>query len=247
MPILLSLALATGQASSLPLPDHTDIPDGFSMVLCPNQDAAKLMLDRYHDVKPAPNNHTSNIELFFAGLKATGCSQAGVEMKGTITITQVMQRKTLPLASGEELLIRYSGIDPQGKPVAGIVNEDGNNGFARTDLAEWTSQRATDGWLNARGTDPQNLIFYRCSTAAAARNVVAQASKGKTEKAFRSLMKQGLEKEKCRPARDRYFVLARLQTADMECGDECVIELNALEAQDRSGLKVGLVFDGSLM
>ena len=111
------------------------------------------------------------MELFFEGLKATGCSQTSVNMKGTITIDQVFQRKALKLASGDERVIRFSGINSQGKRVAGIVNEDGNNGMARTQLAEWMSDRAADGWLDARGNDPASLIFYRCDTAQGARNV----------------------------------------------------------------------------
>lgn len=247
MPVFLTLALVAAQPTNLSLPEHTDIPDGFSTVICPSQDAAKTMLDRYHDVKPAPNNHLIDIDLFFQGLKATGCVQPGTDLKGTVTIDQVLQRKTLDLASGPERMIRYAGRNAQGQKVAGIVDEDGNNAYPRTELAEWMSQRGSDGWLDARNNDPANLIFYRCDSVEGARNVVASAGKAKTEKAMQAALKQALAREKCRAAGDRYFVLGRFENATFDCGVECAIELNALEAIDRSGTKVGLVFDGSLM
>ncbi|MBL0022987.1 MAG: hypothetical protein IPP23_12485 [Sphingomonadales bacterium] len=82
----------------------------------------------------AEQPHFPEYQAVFAGFEAASTIRR-CRNEGTDTITQVMQRKTLPLASGEELLIRYSGIDPQ-KPVAGIINEDSNNSqTARTDLA----------------------------------------------------------------------------------------------------------------
>lgn len=229
--------------AALPLPDQTDIPDGYSTVTCPTIDAAERMFNDYHSVKPAPNDHTIDVELFFAGLAATGCTQAS----GPIVIETVTARKSLAIAGRPERYIRYIGRDAKGGTVHGIVNEDGNNGYHRTALAEWLGQRSADGWLDARGSAEEGWTFQRCATVADARAVVSSLSAISDEKTFRDSLSKALARAKCRPASDRYFVLGKYEEASIECGDECFIDLTALEARDRSGQTIGLVFDGSLM
>jgi hypothetical protein len=244
--MIFALMLASNTASH-PLPDHVDIPDAFSTVICPDQKAAQMMLDRYYSVKAAPNNHIHDTDLFFAGLKATGCSQDSPARKGTITIKSVHQRKLLKLADGNERVVRYSGVNSANAPVSGIVNEDGNNAFGRTELAGWKSERTSDGWLDARATE--NSIFFRCATPQQATAVV-KAMQGQEKSALKAFMAK-LEKQaaaqKCRPASDRYFVTSILALAGNACGFECYIDLTALGAVDRSGQTVGLIFDASLM
>lgn len=229
--------------AALSLPDQTDIPDGFSTVTCPTIEAAERMFNDYHMVKPAPNDHTVNVELFFEGLAATGCTQAS----GPIAIDTVTARKALVIAGRPERYIRYIGRDVKGATVHGIVNEDGNNGYHRTALAEWLGQRSADGWLDARGSSEEGWTFQRCATLAEARAVVSSLSGITDEKRFREALSKALVRAKCRPASDRYFVLGKFEEASIECGDECFIDLTALEARDRSGQTIGLVFDGSLM
>jgi hypothetical protein len=249
VPMLLSLLIAA-QAAALPLPDHLTIPDGHSTVICPNVAAATTMLQQHYRVKPAPNNHGIDTDAFFAGLKATGCSQDSPLRKGDVIIQSVVTRISLPMADGDERYIVYRGVNKvDGTPLTGIVSEDGNNGFARTKLAEWLVGRSSDGWLDARGNVDNGLIFYRCDTPAQAKSVVDQL-KGKENapsKGFNASLKKLASAQKCRPASDRYFVTQILSEAGNNCGFECYVSLTALGAMDRSGMAVGLVYDASLM
>lgn len=241
------LALLLLAATSEPLPEHVDIPNEHSTVICPNQAAAQTMLNQYYRVQPAPNNHTIDIEHFFAGLRATGCSQ-DAERKGVVTILSAKSRATVELAGGTERMLRYEGRDEAGKVIAGIVSEDGNNSFPRTDLARWLSDRTSNGWLDAR--DAQTVTtFYRCKTPEAAKSVVSgmKGMEQAKETEFSKKLARSAAQQGCRQATDRYQVTALLETAGNECGFECYIDLTALAAIDRSGLQVGLIFDGSLM
>jgi hypothetical protein len=229
------------------LPEHIDIPNEHSTVICPTQAAAQTMLDQYYRVKPAPNNHTIDIDHFFAGLRATGCSQ-DAERKGVVTILVAKSRATVELAGGSERMLRYEGRDEAGKVLAGIVSEDGNNSFPRTDLARWLSVRSSDGWLDARG-EQSTSIFYRCSTPDKAKAVVSslKGMEQAKESLFSKKLATSAAQQGCRPATDRYLVTALLDSAGNECGFECYVDLTALAALDRSGMQVGLIFDGSLM
>ncbi|WP_147291688.1 hypothetical protein [Sphingorhabdus pulchriflava] len=235
------------QSATVPLPEHIDIPNEHSTVICPTQAAAQIMLDQYYRVKPAPDNHTIDIEHFFAGLRATGCSQ-DAERKGVVTILSAKSRATVELAGGSERMLRYEGRDEAGKVLAGIVSEDGNNSFPRTDLAQWLSVRSSDGWLDARGEQPGS-VFYRCSTPDKAKAVVSslKGMEQAKENLFSKKLAASAAQQGCRQATDRYLVTGLLDSAGNECGFECYIDLTALSALDRSGMQVGLIFDGSLM
>lgn len=246
MSSVLSLVLML-QSASLPLPEHVDIPNEHSTVICPNQAAAQTMLDQYYRVQPAPNNHTIDIEHFFAGLRATGCAQ-DTERKGVVTITSAKSRATVELAGGSERLLRYEGRDETGKIIAGIVSEDGNNSFPRTDLARWLSVRTSDGWLDAR-SDQSTSIFYRCNSPEMAKTIVSgmKGMEKAKEEAFTKQLAKAAAQKGCRRATDRYLVTALLESAGNECGFECYIDLAALSALDRSGMQVGLIYDGALI
>jgi hypothetical protein len=246
--IIWATMLAAGTVAE-PLPDHVDIPDSFSTVICPDQQSAKMMLDRYYGVKPAPKNHIIDTDMFFAGLKATGCAQDSTARKGVITIKAVHQRKILNMADGAERMIRYSGTNAVGTPVVGIVDEDGNNRHARTPLAEWLLERSSNGWLDARIDRGNGWIFYRCDSSAKANAAVTATKPLAKAKAvmFRQRLERAAAQQGCRPASDTYYVTAILSTSGNECGFECYVDLHALAATDRSGLPVGLIFDGSLM
>lgn len=244
--MLISFLLLAASATE-PLPEHIDIPAEHSTVICPDQHSAKNMIDQYYRVRPAPNNHTIDIEHFFEGLRATGCSQDGAR-KGTITINEAKSRATVELANGTERMLRYEGKDEAGSRISGIVSEDGNNSFPRTELARWLSVRSADGWLDARGPEAPP-IFYRCPTAQAAKTVIGSMTG--TEKANEAAFSQKLQKAAaqsgCRTANDRYMVTGLLGSAGNECGFECYIDLTALSAVDRSGQTVGLIYDAALM
>lgn len=246
-PLLLYL-LASSTAAQ-PLPDRVDIPDGFVTVICPNEAAGRTMLADYYRVKPAPNNYTNDIDRFFAGLKATGCTQDRPRTS-TVTIQAVIARRELTYAEGKENHLLYRGVlNPGGKQVIGIVDEDANNGYARTKLAQWTEHRTTDGWLDAIGGRVTVDTFYRCDTPEQAAAVV-KALKTTTKARWNVLqakLKPLLAAQGCRPARSRYFVTALRDEIYYDCGFECGGDLTAIEALDRSGLKVGLVYGGSEM
>jgi hypothetical protein len=93
------------------------------------------------------------------------------------------------------------------------------------------------------------LIFYRCETAAQASAIVGGLAgmEDMPTKSFKAKLKAQLAAQKCRPAQDRYFITALRGEAGNSCGFECYIGLTALEAIDRSGTGVGLVYDSSLM
>ncbi len=245
----LLLALLANGAATLPLPDRLDVPESYSTVLCPSEAAARTMVAEYHRVKPAPLNHTLDTDRFFAGLRATGCTQDSPR-SGSIVITAAVQRFEVPVATGKETYLLYRGtMGPERKPVIGIVDEGGANRAPRTELAEWKDVRTTDGWLDVQVHDPANTTFYRCDSAVKASAVVKamQGMSTAASTAFQRKLKQQLSLNGCRPARESYFVTALRERAGNECGDECFVDLTALEAIDRSGLTVGLVFDGSLM
>lgn len=246
---ILATALLAG-SNSLPLPDHVIIPDGQSTVICPSVEAAQMMLTQYHQVKPAPNNYNTDTDLFFEGLRATGCSQDSPERNGDVVIQSVVRRAEFALAEGPERYILYRGVNrSDGKPLVGIVSEDGNNRYARTEVAQFMVGRSSDGWLDARGNDPETLIFYRCETAGQAAAIVSSMSgmEDLPTKSFNAKLKGQLANQKCRPAQDRYFITALRGEAGNNCGIECYIGLTALEAVDRAGVSVGLVYDSSLM
>lgn len=245
MDVLLTMMLLA--ASPEILPEHVDIPPGHSTVICPDQASAQTMIDGYYRVQPAPNNHTIDIGHFFEGLRATGCAQDG-ERNGSVTIKSVKSRLTVELADGTERMVRYEGTDEAGRAISGIVSEDGNNAYPRTSFAEWTSVRTIDGWLDARGSETVP-IFYRCASPERARMVVAglKGMDKAKETAFMQKLESSAAEQGCRQATDRYLVTALLETAGNECGFECYIDLAALAALDRSGIEVGLIFDGALM
>lgn len=247
--MLISLLIAA-QVATLSLPDQLNIPDGHSTVICPTLEAAKTMVTRHYRVKPAPNNNVIDTDQFFAGIKATGCSQDSPSRKGEVIIQSVVSRTKLSLADGEERVIVYQGINKvDGSPLIGIVDEDSNNGYARTKLAEWMIGRTSDGWLDARNNDGGTMIFYRCGTPAQAKAVVEKLSgmKNSPPKNFTASLQKQATAQQCRPASDRYYVTQILGAAGNACGEECYVDLTALEAIDRSGMRVGLIFDASLM
>jgi hypothetical protein len=147
---ILVTALLAGN-STLPLPDHLIIPDGQSTVICPSVEAAQTMLTQFHRVKPPPNNYNTDTELFFEGLRATGCSQDSPDRTGDVVIQSVIKRSEFVLAEGPERYILYRGVNrSDGKPLVGIVSEDGNNRYARSEVAQFMVGRSADGWLDAR-------------------------------------------------------------------------------------------------
>jgi hypothetical protein len=248
MNAFLPLALLL-QSAPLPLPEKLDIPDNHSWVYCPNQAAAKTMLDQYYRVQPAPNNHGLDIQHYFRGLEATGCEQSPESFSGAIAIKQVLQRRKLDQADEDDRYIRFQGQDKDGNIVAGIVDEDSNNQMPRTPLAEWLSTRATNGMLDARGDNSGGRLFYRCDSVDAAKATVSAASKstkGDVTK-FEGKVAKLAAQNGCRPAMDKYIVTATHNVASFDCGFECYVELTALSATDRSGVSIGLIFDASLI
>lgn len=244
------LAASGAAAPGNPLPEQRDIPDGFSAVVCDNQAKATKMLT-YYQVKPAPKNFGTDTKAFFAGLKATGCKQKSSlrNESGDIAIDQVVKRVTLRFKRGPNRFIQFVGRWPDGRVVHGIVDEDWNNRMPRTPLAKWMDQRSEDGWLDTRLSEHGGFSghFYRCKTAKQARGAVRLIKKREAidDSAFDRNVTSIAKNAGCRRAADKYFVTAKFENADFDCGHECYVDITALEAIDQSGQRVGLIFDAS--
>ena len=245
------LLMATPIAVDAPfaLPEQRNIPVNFSTVICPDHASASRMLNDYVKVGSSPENQKNYTELFLQGLKDTGCQQKSQldDAKGVITIDKVEQRIVQDLPTGPNRYIHFSGKWANGSPLVGLVDEDWNNRIARTELAEWLSDYVSnEGWLVAEPSGPFPRL-YRCDDVAKARGAIAETLKvkPKTTKSFEKAVSNAVTAQGCRTAQDRYFVIGKYEKVALDCGFECYYEYNALEAYDRSGLKVGLLFDSS--
>ena len=247
--MLISLLIAA-QVATLSLPDQLNIPDGHSTVICPTLETAKTMVTRHYRVKPAPNNNVIDTDQFFAGIKATGCSQDSPSRKGEVIIQSVVSRTKLSLADGEERVIVYQGINKvDDSPSIGIVDEDSNNGYARTKLAEWMIGRTSDGWLDARNNDGGTMIFYCCGMPAQAKAVVEKLSgmKNSPPKNFTASLQKQATAQQCRPASDRYYVTQILGARRKCLRRGMLCRPDGVGGNRPVGMRVGLIFDASLM
>lgn len=236
--------MMAAQGSAEPLPSKTDIPSDFSTVICPTEAAARTMLGTYYGVQAAPRNHTIDTGLFFKGLAATGCTQDSPDAKSTITIREVVARRTLTLAPGSEAYLVYRGVNASGTKVVGIVDETGNAKHPRTDFERWLAEFMPDGVLNH---DPATMDkLYLCSSVDGARATV-RAIPAKGSEATRSAaFAKARTANGCREAAaGRYNVTARYENRTIPCGFECEDIWNALAATDPRGRAVALIFDGS--
>lgn len=201
-------------------------------------------------VKPAPNNHITDTTEFFAGLSATGCAQDDTDRKEPITITQVLRRKTITLAGGEERYAAYAGRDAAGRALYGVVDESGNDRVPRSPLEKWlANQGGVDGTLTITEADEFGTRAYACATAAAAQSVVRAipTGTGESTEAKEQAFTQGLKASKCLPAKGRFQVRAILEERTIDCGHECEAVWTALDARDSKGAAIGLIYDASLM
>ncbi|WP_144037881.1 hypothetical protein [Sphingopyxis sp. KK2] len=238
------MIVAAVQGAGEPLPGKTDIPSDFSTVICPDEAAAKTMLDHYHGVQPAPRNHTLDTGLFFEGLKATGCVQGGPDATTVITIGEVVARRTLALAGGDETYLVYRGANAKGTALVGIVDETGNNKHPRTDFERWLAEFAPEGRLDY---DPAAMsVVYSCPTIDAARAAVRAIPAKGGDKAQNTAFTKARTANGCvQAAAGQYRVSARHESRDIQCGFECEDVWNALAATDARGRAVGLIFNGS--
>lgn len=246
---LLLMAAPAAAEMPLALPEQATIPVNFSAVICRDHASASRMLNDYVKVGSSPENQKNYTELFLQGLKDTGCQQKSQleDAKGVITIAKVEQRIVQDLPTGPNRYIHFSGKWADGSPLVGLVDEDWNNRLPRTELAEWLSDYVSyEGWLVAEPTASLPRL-YRCADATKARKAVADTvkAKAKTTRSYEKALAKAATAQGCRAAQDRYFVIGKYEKAALDCGFECYYEYNALEAYDRSGLKVGLLFDSS--
>lgn len=247
---LLWIALpATASAGEQPLPVKTDIPADFSTTICPDADKAVEMLN-YITVQPAPHNHIADTDDFFAGLAVTGCTQDDAARSQPITITRVLQRKTLTLAGGEERHIAYAGRDAGGRTVYGVVDESANDRAPRSPLEKWlANQGSTDGTLTIAAPDEFGTLAYACASSADAQAVVRSIAPGNgvADEAKDKAFIQALKVKQCLPATGQFRIRAVLEERTIGCGHECEAVWTALEALDSKGAAVGLIYDASLM
>lgn len=238
------LLLASVQAGGEPLPQKTDIQSDYSTVICPDEGAAREMLDNYYGVQPAPRNHGIDTGLFFKGLAATGCRQGGPEAESVITIREVVARRTLTLARANETYIVYRGTNAGGVKLVGIVDETGNNRHPRNDFERWLSEFVPDGILNY---DPATMgAVYSCTTVDGARAAVkAIPAKGNASVRNAAFAKARTANGCRQAAAGRYKISARHEERTISCGFECEDVWNALAATDARGRAVALIFDGS--
>ncbi len=240
----LMLMVALQATTALPLPQKTDIQADFSTVICPNEAAARRMLDNHYVANPAPRNYGINTDLFFAGLKATGCVQGGPDAETIIEIKQALARKTIRLASDTEIYLLYRGVNGRGKTVVGIVDEPGNNKFPRNDYERWLVEWTRDGVITVSGNADADPV-YSCATPLAARNAVKAVPLKGTERVKRAAFSKALAANKCsKAARGQYRVATVHEDRTISCGYECEDNYTALTAT-RGGRTVGLIFDAS--
>jgi len=232
------------QGMAEPLPTKTDIPNDFSTVICPSEAAARNMLGRYYGVQPAPRNYGIDTKLFFDGLAATGCTQDSPDATSVITIQQVVARRTLPMAGGNETYLVYRGVNAKGTRLVGIVDETGNNKHPRNDFERWLSEFVPDGVLNY---DPATMTtVYLCPTVDGARAAVrAIPAKGSATVRNAAFAKARTTNGCSKAAAGRYRITARHEERAIACGFECEDVWNALAATDQRGRAVALIFDGS--
>ena len=236
--------MVAAQGGGEPLPTKTDIPSDFSTVICPTEAAARDMLGSYYGVQPAPRNHTIDTGLFFKGLAATGCTQNSPDAKSTITIKEVVARRTLTLAPGSETYLVYRGANASGTKVVGIVDETGNAKHPRTDFERWLAEFIPDGVLNH---DPATMgKLYICSTTDSARAAVRAIPAKGSEATRNAAFAKARTANSCREASTgRYKITARHENRTISCGFECEDIWNALAATDTRGRAVALIFNGS--
>ncbi len=229
--------MAAPGTPAIPLPAKTDVPaDMGGVVLCADDPTARRMYETYFVDKPGST--LINLDAFFAGLKATGCTQTS----GPLTISRVDQRKKL--ADGS--YIRFAGLTPDGKPVYGILNEDANNRFPRTDLERWLENRMQNGIINMAEYD---RTVYRCPSVQSARAVVTAIPEGEKVSSNRQVkaLKNTLKKQKCgKISIGKFTVKAVHESRWIIYGEEDAQEFTALTVIDENGKTVGLVFDGAM-
>jgi hypothetical protein len=236
--------MLAAQGSSEPLPAKTDIRNDFSTVVCPGEAAAREMLGSYYGIQPAPQNHTIDTTLFFKGLAATGCSQSSPDAKSTITIQQVIARRTLPLAGGRETHLVYRGVNASGVRVIGIVDETGNDKHPRTDYERWLSEFIPGGVLDY---DPAGMgMVYQCPLIDGARAAVKAIPYKGNDTIRNAAFAKARTANGCRQAAaGSYKIAARHEERTISCGFECEDVWNALAATDQRGRPVALIFNGS--
>ena len=246
--ILVLLAADPGGAVQNFMPEHRDISENYSTVVCPNEAAGHQLLNDFYRAKPRPRGNGRDLKLFFAGLEKTGCIQNGPKKEGGATIKKVVQRKTLKYRTWSETFILFQGVNAAGTEFAGILNESGNNGFPRTELMRWLGQWGDDGYIDARNA-LKNTTFirtYRCPSSNSARQVVKVMQRApKTGKGQQRALANSVKNQNCMPARDAYYITKKFENAEFDCGHECYDAWTALEGIDRSGITVGLVFNAS--
>ena len=238
--ILLSAVSAPLLAESLPLPEHRDVPEDYSAVICPDEAAAATMLRVYHQESSYGNLETPK---FMEGLTATGCEQHG----GPLEIDSVIDRRTI--GTGQDgPFIAFKAHRPDGTVIFGTVDEGGNNRHPRTPLERWTQLHAPDGFIEA-GVD--GLATYRCSSPNAAQAVISAIPKGSdtgdADPRQATAFKAALKAQGCAPASGKFRVTEVHSSAFISLGLESGEDWTALTATDASGATVGLVYDASLM
>jgi len=238
------VALAMMIAASEPLPAKTDIQTDFSTVICPDEAAARTMLDTYYGVQPPPRNHTIDTSLFFRGLESTGCTQSSPDAASVITIDRVIARRTLQLAGGTETHLVYRGTNAKGVTLVGIVDETGNDSHPRNDFERWLSEFIPGGVLDYDPTVMETV--YLCPTVDGARAAVrAIPAKGNDTVRNAAFARARIANGCKQAAAGRYRITARHENRDIACGYECEDVWNALAATDQRGRPVALIFDGS--
>jgi hypothetical protein len=245
--LLFSLLMAQGVALPNPaqaqqelLPRRPDVAENFSTVICPDEAAARRMLDEFH----VPGSGWFDTSLFMRGLGQTRCEQKG----GPVRITTVLQRKTLVPGQIESVYVLYRGERPDGSPVFGIVHEYGNDTFPRTPEERWMKFNTKNGMVQA-GQNRRKT--YVCETAQQARRVVAAipairgSERGKNATRLIAARDKALEQERgCRlVSGSQYRVVAIHEKAFISLGPDAGEEWTALSVTDSTGRTLGLLYD----
>jgi hypothetical protein len=226
--------------AALPLPAKTDIPaDLGGVVICPNEATA---MQFYRDYFKNGSGTMIDIDLFFTGIKATGCIQGG----GPMTIISVQERKKLVDGS----YIRFVGTLPGGKSAFAIVNENSVISMPRTDLERWQRTYYTGDKLTVDAT-PKNAHAYLCATPDIARKFVKSIpdyiQKGITKSMQLRAKNRAIKTYKCSLAKGDFSVTAVHEIRTIDIAFEVAEDWTALTAIDAQGRTIGIVFDASLI
>lgn len=216
-----------------PLPRRPDIAPEVSNILCPDEAAARRMMEDY-----VAHDRASE------GYGATGC-HARTAGSAPIRIAAVIHRFPVERNGQTVVFMLYRGADASGVTMVGLVDEGLNDGMPRTPLDRFLAANTRNGLLVA---DAPGLA-YVCGAPERARRVIDAIADAR----HRSLPAAGqkaaftaaLAAEGCHATSSAFRIVAVHGTETIDLGPEAEDDWTALTARDTRDHTIGLVFNES--